>query len=82
MAANLLHAGAGLLQREGTVLMSRERFRQLLLKSAGRVMTGGRRIRFVIDSTRAALWRAFMRALNDHYPARGSPPLRTLPNPA
>jgi hypothetical protein len=82
VAANLLHAGAELLQHEGTALMSRERFRQLLLKSAGRVLSGGRRIRFLIDSTRAALWRGFMRALNHRYPARGSPTLRTLPDPA
>jgi hypothetical protein len=82
VAANLLHAGAELLRREGAASVSRERFRQLLLKSAGRVLTGGRRIRFLIDSTRAALWRAFMRALNQHYPTRGSPMIRTLPDPA
>jgi hypothetical protein len=28
------------------------------------------------------LWRGFMRALNHRYPARGSPLLRTLPDPA
>lgn len=82
VAANLLHAGAGLLQREGTAPMSRERFRQLLLKSAGRVVTGGRRIRFVIDAARAALWSRFMRRLNQRYPARGSPTLQALPTPA
>jgi hypothetical protein len=82
VAANLMHAGAELLARDAAGLMSRERFRQLLLKVTGRALLGGRRIRFVIDAARAELWRRFMRSLNHRYPARGSPAPRTLPIPA
>ena len=82
IAANLLHAGAELLEREEGSRMSRERFRQLVLKVTGRALLGSRRIRFVIDAARAALWRRFMRKLDQRYPIRGSPPLRALPVPA
>jgi hypothetical protein len=82
VAANLLHAGAELLEREEGGRMSRERFRQRVLKVTGRALLGGRVIRFVIDAARAALWRRFMRSLNQRYPARGSPAPRTLPTPA
>jgi hypothetical protein len=82
VAANLMHAGAELLARDEAGLMSRERFRQLLLKVTGRALLGGRRIRFVIDAARTELWRRFMRRLNRLYPARGSPAPRTLPMPA
>ena len=81
IAANLLHAGAALLERERKAVMSRERFRDLLLKTAGRALLGGHRIRFVIEASRAGLWRRFMRELNRHYPARGSPAVRALPVP-
>lgn len=82
VAANLMHAGAELLERAEAGRMSRERFRQLLLKVTGRALLGGRRIRFVIDAARAELWRRFMRGLNRRHPARGSPAPRTLPVPA
>jgi hypothetical protein len=82
VAANLLHAGAELLAREAAGRMSRERFRQILLKVTGRALLGSHRIRFVIDAARAALWRRFMRSLNHRYPARGSPAPRALPVPA
>ena len=82
IAANLLHAGAELLARDEAGCMSRERFRQLLLKVTGRALLGSHRIRFVIDAARAALWRRFMRRLDHRYPARGSPALQTLPIPA
>jgi hypothetical protein len=85
IAANLLHAGAELLDRDEALeagRMSRERFRQLVLKVTGRALLGGHRIRFVIDAARAALWRRFMRMLNQRYPARGSPAARALPVPA
>jgi hypothetical protein len=80
--ANLLHAGAELLASDEGGRMSRERFRQLLLKVSGRALLGAHRIRFVIDAARAALWRRFARRLNQVYPARGSPRTRTLPTPA
>lgn len=82
IAANLLHAGACLLEREGAARMSRERFRQLLLKTAGRVTGGSRRVTFVIEAARAALWSRFVAGLNHLYPARGSPALQALPTPA
>jgi hypothetical protein len=85
IAANLLHAGAELLERDEAReagRMSRERFRQLVLKVTGRALLGSRTIRFVIDGARAELWCRFMRMMNQHYPARGSPALRTLPVPA
>jgi hypothetical protein len=81
LVANLMHAGAELLEREGAVRMSRERFRQLILKVAGRALLGSHRIRFVIDAARADLWHRFMQRLNEEYPARGSPVARTLPIP-
>ena len=62
--------------------MSRERFRQLVLKVPGRALLGSRTIRFTIDAARAELWRRFMRILNQRYPARGSPAARALPVPA
>jgi hypothetical protein len=82
VAANLMRAGAELLERDEAGCMSRERFRQLLLKVTGRALLGGRRIRFVIDAARAALWSRFMRRLNQRYPARGSPMFQALPTPA
>lgn len=81
IAANLLHAGAELLARDEAGRMSRERFRQLLLKVTGRALLGSHRIRFVIDAARAALWRRFMRSLDHRYPARGSPAPQALPIP-
>ncbi|HYX18686.1 MAG TPA: IS1380 family transposase [Nostoc sp.] len=85
IAANLLHAGAELLERDEAReagRMSRERFRHLVLKVSGRALLGGGTIRFVIDAARAELWRRFMRMLNQRYPARGSPAARALPVPA
>jgi hypothetical protein len=82
VAANLLHAGAELLEREEGGRMSRERFRQLVLKVTGRALLGGRRIRFVVDAARAALWSRFMRRLKQRYPVRGSPAPQALPTPA
>lgn len=85
VAANLLHAGAELLERDDAReagRMSRERFRELVLKVTGRALLGSRTIRFVIDAARAAQWSRFMRMLNQRYPARGSPPLQALPVPA
>jgi hypothetical protein len=82
IAANLMHAGAELLEREEDGRMSRERFRQLVLKVTGRALLGSRRIRFVIDAARSALWSHFMHRLNQRYPARGSPRSLALPMPA
>lgn len=81
IAANLLHLAAKLMEHEGAPTMSRERFRQRVLKTAGRAMLKARGIVFVIESARAALWRRWMRELNHRYPARGSPRAKTLPNP-
>jgi hypothetical protein len=49
--------------------ISRERFRQLMHKSAGRVLLSGHRITVVIEAARAELWRRFVRELDRLYPA-------------
>lgn len=82
LAANVLHAAALLLSRHLRTRWSRERFRQLVLKAAGRVLLSGRRIIVAIDAARARLWRAFWRELVKTHPARGSPRLQALPTPA
>src|SRR3990172_1798576 len=82
LAANLLHAATLLLNRSLHTAWSRERFRQLVLKAAGRVLVSGRRIIVAIDAARARLWRAFWRELVKTHPARGSPTLQALPTPA
>ena len=82
IAANLMHAGAALLDREVTARTSRERFRQLVLKSAARVLLSGHCITVVIEAARAPLWKRWVSELNQLYPARGSPRARALPSPA
>lgn len=82
IAANLMHAGAAVLDGEVTARTSRERFRQLLLRSAARVLLHGHRVIVVIEAAKAALWQRFVRELDDLYPARGSPPLPAPPIPA
>jgi hypothetical protein len=82
IAANLMHAATALLERGEAARPSRERFRQLVLKTAARVVLGARRITFVIESSRAALWRRCARELDRLYPVRGSPAHQALPTPA
>ena len=82
IAANLMYAATALLERGEAARPSRERFRQLVLKTAARVVLGARRITFVIDSSRASLWRRCARELNRLYPSRGSPAGQALPTPA
>ena len=82
IAANLMHAAAALVERNVTAGMSRERFRQLLLRSAARVVLSGRSITVVIGSAGASLWKRFMSELRDMFPARGSPGLEALPEPS
>jgi len=77
-----MHAASGLLERGEAARPSRERFRQLVLKTAARVVLSGRRITFVIESARAALWRRCAREMDRLYPARGSPARQTLPTSA
>jgi hypothetical protein len=82
IAANLMHAAAALLDREVTARTSRQRFRQLILKSAARVLLSAHRITVVIEASRARLWNRLVREMNALYPARGSPPSPALPTPA
>ena len=82
IAANLMYAASGLLERREAARPSRERFRQLVLKSAARVVLSGRRVTFVIESARAALWRCCAREMDRLYPARGSPARQALPTSA
>jgi hypothetical protein len=79
IAANLLAAGAELLRRDGHARMSRDRFRTFLLKTAGRVLLGRRRVTFVIDAARAHLWQRFRSRLLALHPPRGSPAFQALP---
>jgi len=82
IAANLMYAASALLERGEAARPSRERFRQLILKTAARVVLSGRRITFVIESSRAALWRRCAREMDRLYPIRGSPAHQALPTPA
>ena len=82
VAANLLRAGAELVSRGERQIMTRQRFRQLVLKAAGRVLLHGRRITLVIEAGRARVWQRFWRELNRRHPARGSPVHLALPTPA
>jgi hypothetical protein len=82
IAANLMHAASALLERGEAARPSRERVRQLVLKTAARVVLSGRRITFVIESSRAAVWRRCAREMDRLYPARGSPARQALPTPA
>lgn len=79
IAANLMHAASALLERGEAARPGRERLRQLVLKTAARVVLSGRRITFVIESSRAAVWRRCARELDRLYPARGSPAHQALP---
>lgn len=82
LAANLLSRGAALLEAATRQACGRERFRQLLLNVAGRVLLGGRKITLVIESARAPHWQAVWRQIERLHPARGSPPTPTLPTAA
>jgi hypothetical protein len=82
LTANLMAAGAELLHRKGQARMSRERFRAFLLKSAARVLLGGRRVTVVIDAARAHLWLRFHERLSALPLPRGSPTPKALPTPA
>jgi hypothetical protein len=82
IAANLLYAASELLERGEAARPSRERLRQLVLKSAARVVLSARRITFVIEASRAALWRRCARELDRLYPIRGSPAHQALPTQA
>lgn len=82
LAANLLRAGAELVSRGERQVLTRQRFRQLVLKAAGRLLVSGRRVTLVIEAARAELWTRFWRELARLHPARGSPAARALPTPA
>lgn len=79
LAANLLHAGRVLLERALRQHFSRQRFRQLVLKAAGRVLLSGRRVHVVVDAAHAMVWSRFCKQLDALYPARGSPRRHALP---
>jgi hypothetical protein len=81
LAANLMHAGAALLERESVGRLSRVRFRQLILKSAARVLLSAHRITVVIEASRARLWSRFAAEMDRLHPARGSPRHQALPTP-
>lgn len=82
LSANLLDRGREVLEIATRETYSRERFRQLLLRTAGRILLTSRQVTLVIAVERAPLWTAFWRQLEVHYPARGSPPPPLLPQAA
>jgi hypothetical protein len=82
VAANLMAAGAELLHVHGQPRLSRQRFRDLLLKTAARVLLGGHRVTIVITKARAHLWQRFRARLLALNHARGSPHLEALPSNA
>lgn len=77
LSANLLDHAAFLIQTCSQRRWSRSRFRQLVLKTAGRVVLGKRYITIVIDAGRADLWQRLTRELTRL--ARGSPGHDPLP---
>jgi hypothetical protein len=82
IAANLMHAGAALLEGNVSARMGRIRFRQLVLRCAARVLLSGRRVTVVIGSAGASLWTTLNQEIREAFPARGSPEIETLPTPA
>jgi len=82
LTANLMAAGAELLHRKGQARMSRERFRDFLLKSAARALFGGHYVTVVIEAARAHLWLRFHERLSALTLPRGSPNPTALPTPA
>lgn len=82
LAANLLDRGREVLEIATRETYSRGRFRQLLLRTAGRVLLKSNQVTLVIAKERAPLWTAFWRQLDADYPARGSPPPPLLPQAA
>lgn len=79
LSANLLEHAASLIQKCTQRRWSRSRFRQLVLKTAGRVVLGKRYITIVIDAARADLWQMVTRELMQIAPPRGSPTGDPLP---
>jgi hypothetical protein len=78
LSANLLRHATSLIERCTGRSWSRSRFRQRVLKTAGRVVLGKRYITVVIDAARADLWKLGTTELARL--ARGSP--RHVPLPA
>lgn len=80
LSANLLDHAASLIQKCSQRRWSRSRFRQLVLKTAGRVVLGKRYITVVIDAARTDLWQRMTRELSRlPQDARGSPCAGPLP---
>jgi hypothetical protein len=82
LAANLLDHAASLLAADDRRQISRERFRQLLLKAAARVTLGKRCITVIVDAARSTVWHAFTAALDRLPRSRGSPQPPALPAPS
>lgn len=79
LAANMLDHAASLLDGDGRRKISRERFRQLVLKAAARITLGQRRLTLIVDTSRSHLWHAFTTALDRLPRVRGSPSALALP---
>jgi hypothetical protein len=79
LTANLLHAARLLIQRVEQRVCSRETFRRLVLKAAGRITRSARYVNLWIQHNRAEYWRHIAVVLDELYAARGSPRLLALP---
>jgi hypothetical protein len=77
LSANLLQHAVSLVHRATHQRWSRSRFRQLVLKTAERIVLGKRYITVVIDANRAELWQLITTELTRL--ARGSPGPDPLP---
>lgn len=82
IAANLLEIGRHQHRRATGRRLSRERFRQWLLKVAVRVTLGSHQVRVILGAGRARAWKALWQQIQRAFPIRGSPEPRTRPLPA
>ena len=82
LAANLLSAAQAMVRRASEERWSRERFRTLVLKCAGRATLSGGYVTLAVDRARAPLWTRFHETMRRLYPARGSPTDAPLPSAA
>ena len=82
IAANLLEVGRHQYRQATGRRLSRQRFRQWLLKVAVRVTLGSHQVRVILGAGRAPAWKALWQQIRRAFPIRGSPEPRTRPLPA
>lgn len=82
IAANLLEVGRHQYRQATGRRLTRERFRQWLLKVAVRVTLGSNQVRVILSAARAPAWKTLWQQIQRAFPIRGSPEPRTRPLPA